>query len=413
MTDRLVRMFALIGPGILVAATGVGAGDLATGTLAGSNLGVVVLWAVIVGAALKFVLTEGLARWQMATGETFVEGATRRLGVALSYLFLLYLVFWSYFVGSALMSACGVAMHAMVPVFDDPSHGKVVFGVLHSAVGVALVLIGGFAVFERVMSVCIGVMFAVVVVTAALVCDDWGGVASGLVVPQIPDAGGEGVQWTVALLGGVGGTVTVLCYGYWIREKGREGAAHVRTCRIDLLVGYAMTAIFGLAMVVIGSTIEIEGKGAGLVVSLADRLEEPLGPVGRWVFLVGAWGAVFSSLLGVWQSVPFLFADLLRLIHVPDSDGVDERGRLYRTVLFLLATVPAVGLFTSFREVQKYYAIVGALFMPLLAAALLYLNGRRKWVGELRNGWLGVAMLVVTLATFLYFGWLEVERRIG
>ena len=60
----------LLGPGILVAATGVGAGDLATGGFAGSKLGPAVLWAVACGALLKYVLTEGLTRWQLATGET-------------------------------------------------------------------------------------------------------------------------------------------------------------------------------------------------------------------------------------------------------------------------------------------------------------------------------------------------------
>jgi len=42
-----------------------------------------------------------------------------------------------------------------------------------------------------------------------------------------------------------------------------------------------------------------------------------VGPAARWAFLVGAWGAVFSSLLGVWQSVPYLFADCWRLIRKP------------------------------------------------------------------------------------------------
>jgi len=33
-----------------------------------------------------------------------------------------------------------------------------------------------------------------------------------------------------------------------------------------------MTALFGIAMVMIGATIEVRGGGAGLLVSLADRL---------------------------------------------------------------------------------------------------------------------------------------------
>jgi hypothetical protein len=70
-----------------------------------------------------------------------------------------------------------------------------------------------------------------------------------------------------------------------------------------------MTALFGIAMVIVGSTVEVTGSGAGLVVALADRLEASLGAGARWTFLAGAWAAVASSLLGVWQSVPYLFAD--------------------------------------------------------------------------------------------------------
>jgi Mn2+/Fe2+ NRAMP family transporter len=64
---------------MLVAATGVGAGDLATGALAGSKLGVAVLWAVLVGAAMKLLLNEGIARWQLTTGKTLLEGAVEHL----------------------------------------------------------------------------------------------------------------------------------------------------------------------------------------------------------------------------------------------------------------------------------------------------------------------------------------------
>ena len=76
MTNRPAKtgILAMLGPGILVAATGVGAGDLATGALAGSNVGVAILWAVVAGAVFKFVLNEGLARWQLATGSTLLEG---------------------------------------------------------------------------------------------------------------------------------------------------------------------------------------------------------------------------------------------------------------------------------------------------------------------------------------------------
>ena len=88
-----IGLLAVIGPGILVAATGVGAADLATASFTGIKLGVAILWAAVVGAFLKFVLNEGLARWQMATGDTLLEGCFRHMGRPFQVLFLIYLVF--------------------------------------------------------------------------------------------------------------------------------------------------------------------------------------------------------------------------------------------------------------------------------------------------------------------------------
>ena len=304
-----------------MAATGVGGGDLATGSIVGSLLGTAVLWAVIVGAFLKFIITEGLARWQLATGQTFLEGVLQHLGSGVIWVFLPYLLLWSFFVGSAQMSACGIALHAIFPVFQ-PEQGKIIFGALSSIVGFALVYKGGYRLFEQVMRVCIGIMFVTVALTAALLWPGFGEVTRGLLVPTIPDLGGLGVTWTVALIGGIGGTLTVLSYGYWMREEGRSSPEDLWICRIDLGAGYAVTAAFGFCMVIVGSNIEIEGQGTELLVSLSEQLAAPLGPVGKWLFLIGAFGAVFSSLLGVWQAVPYLFADCWGLL----SRGVDENG---------------------------------------------------------------------------------------
>jgi len=405
------RTISVIGPGLLVAATGIGAGDLATASFAGSHLGIAVLWAALAGAFLKFVVNEGLARWQLATGTTLLEGVVQHFGRVTGWLFLAYLVFWTFFVASALMSACGVTLHAMIPVFEDARDGKIVFGIIASLTGVALVLRGGYPLFSRVMEICIGLMFITVVITAAILWPGTSEVLSGLLVPSIPEQQG-GLSWTVALMGGIGGTVTVLCYGYWIREVDRTGKDDLRDCRIDLAVAYAVTALFGIAMVIIGSTIEIEGRGAGLLVTLSDRLVENLGTAGRWIFLAGALGAVYSSLLGVWQAVPYLFADLWGILlktdqPVPGAESrVDTRSTAYRGYLAAMALLPMAGLFRGFGEVQKFYAVVGAWFFPFLALALLLLNGRTAWVGrDYRNRPLTVVVLLAVLSFFAWIAW--------
>jgi Mn2+/Fe2+ NRAMP family transporter len=417
VTDGRRRLSVLLGPGLLVAATGVGAGDLATAAFAGSRLGTAVLWAVLWGAFFKFVLNEGLTRWQLATGETLIEGAVRVLGPGVLFGFLAYFLLWSFLVAAALMSAAGVAAHALVPLFDDPVRAKILFGLLQSAAGVSLVAAGGFRLFERVMRVCIGVMVVTVVTTAILLVRNWGEVAAGIALPSLSPGAPGGPGWTVALMGGVGGTVTVLCYGYWIREVGRFGPEELRVCRADLGIGYAVTALFGLAMVVLGSAVEVEGHGATLVVRLGERLGGAIGPAGRVAFLLGAWCAVFSSLLGVWQSVPYLFADLVGLARTRGASGrprVDVRSRAYRVYLISLATIPAIGLGVGFARMQKLYAVTGALFMPLLALALLALNGRTRWVGAgHRNRPLATVVLVGILVFFLAAGWTTVRDVLG
>ncbi len=399
----LLRSF---GPGILVAATGVGAGDLATASFAGSTLGLAILWAAVLGAFLKFVLNEGLTRWQLATGSTLIEGCVERLGRPARWFFLAYLFVWSYFVAAALMGAVGVTCHAIYPLTDSAARDKIIYGVLHSLVAVALVQIGGYKLFERVMSVCIAVMFVVVLVTAVALRPDPIDMIRGLLVPRIPTGG---AVWTIALLGGVGGTVTILCYGYWIREENRTSVEDLTTCRVDLAAGYAATALFGLAMVIIGNSLgELPGGGATLVVEMSQKLKLTFGhagPLARWAFLAGAWGAVFSSLFGVWQSVPYLFADLWRMRGGErHHERVDTSSLPYRGYLYAIAVVPILGMAgTNFRLVQQSYAVVGAAFVPMLAVVLLVLNGRADWVGSrYKNSWLTVLILIGTLLFFLY-----------
>ncbi len=400
--------------GIIVAATGVGAGDLITAGLAGSELGTAILWAALVGSLLKWVLNESLARWQMATGTTLLEGWIQHLGKWVRWLFMIYFVLWSYFVGGALISACGVAGAGFLPI-GDPQTSKIVWGIIHSLVGLFLVWVGGFKGFEYAMSFFIAVMFVAVLLTAVLVAPHWAAVAKGLFVPAFPKTGRA---WLVGVLGGVGGTVTLLSYGYWIREKKRAGWSGVKECRLDLGVGYTLTAFFGAAMIIIGSRVVVTGRGDTVALVLASQLAKVLGPAGKWIFLAGFWGAVYSSLVGVWQGVPYLFADFLYLrrgVVLERHMEVDiTRTPEYKYYLLGLTFVPMTLLWFNLKQVQLIYAIMGALFMPFLAFVLLLLNNRTHLVGaKFKNGPLINLLLIVTLAFFAYVGFSEIAGAVS
>ena len=240
----------IVGPGLVIAATGVGAGDLVAAAVSGSRYGFAVVWVALLGAALKFTLNEGLARWQLATGKTLVEGWVEHLGRWVQYVFLFYLIVWSFVVAGALISACGLAAHALCPVLSVE-----VWGVLHSIVAALLVQAPGKTLID-------------IVTEAAL-------------------PAGSG-RYILGVIGGVGGSVTLLSYGYWIRERGWEGPERMRTVRLDL----AAAVLFG------GPPIE----GSSGVITMAGMLHSVVGPIGHWTFLVGFWGAPADALAAVRQT---------------------------------------------------------------------------------------------------------------
>ncbi len=390
---------ALIGPGLIVAATGVGAGDLIPAARAGAAFGTTILWAIALGAIMKWALSEGLARWQLATDTTLIEGWAAHLPRWANGVFLAFLVLWAFTVGAALTNSCAIAGKAFFP-----ERSLALWGVVHALVALALTWIGSYRLFEGVMKAFIAIMFLVVIVCALLLKPPWHDVLAGLFIPQMP---GEGTATILALIGGVGGSVTLLSYGYWLREKRWSGQAVRRRVWLDLTAAYAATALFGIGLAIIASCLENPlNEGTNPALQLAGALEEALGPVGKWAFLFGFWAAVFSSMVGVWQGVPYLFADILASWRrQPDKalETVSTRSWTYRGFLLFLALAPLVTLWVERPQaIVLAYAVTGAFFLPYLAATLLYLNNRRSLVGDWRNGWRVNALLLFTLA---FFGW--------
>lgn len=386
-----------IGPGIVLAATGLGAGDLIAASVAGARFGYALLWAALLGAVLKFTLNEGLARWQLVTGTTLLEGWKRRLPRFVSWYFILYLLLWTFVVAGALMAACGLAVHALFPTVDVKIAGGV-----QSLLAAALVLFGRYRWLEQTMKIFILLMFVLVLYCAWQLFPGWDILLAGMLVPRIPD----GSLWfLLGVVGGVGGSVTLLSYGYWIAERGWKQPGNLGMVRLDLLIAYAMTALFAVAVMVVSAGVRPEVmQGADMVLSVADHLGLVVGEVGRWFFLVGFWAAVFSSMLGVWQGVPYLFCDFVRKAEAgapPVCNTHGMRDPLYRVYLAGMSLLPMVLL--SFGKpvwLVVVYAVVGAMFMPLLAALLLYMNNRSGWMRDYTNSLWSNAALLLALGLF-------------
>jgi Mn2+/Fe2+ NRAMP family transporter len=381
------RALLVGGPALVAAATGIGVGDLVTTAIAGSKIGLVAIWAVIVGVILKYVLNEGVARWQLATGTTLVEGIQNKLGNPFRYALLVYMVIWSFYAGGALLSACGLAAHAIAPFLSTRA-----WGIIHGVLCVGIILGGTFKVFENVMKCFVGFMVALFLL--CVICL----IPSKAAMPEVPVNITGNFRFLLALLGGVGGSVTMVSYGYWIREHKWMDESRMGRVRADLLVTYLVTTLVCVCSVILasktllGSGEKLHGMEAGI--QLAQQLQTFLGDWGFYAYAVGFWGAATSSLLGTLQSVPHLFTNLLGT----------KKGNGYRPFVIYVGLVPLALLFVKEPiTVILFFAAVASLFVPILATVLLIMNSRTKWVGqELRNSLFVNSLLLFSIGLFGY-----------
>jgi Mn2+/Fe2+ NRAMP family transporter len=246
----------------------------------------------------------------------------------------------------------------------------------------------------------------------------------------------------LGLIGGVGGTITMAAYGYWMIAKGWKGTGWLSMMRLDNAVGYVMTGIFVIAMLIVGAEIlrgqDLTASDSGLLV-LGTELGAAYGDWARVLFLVGFLSVTTSSLLGVWNGVSLLFTDWTRTIRLPhgrraelgvergdDPDApvtatatgyvatVAERSLPFRGYLLWLTLPPMVLLFLDRPfALTLVYGVLGAAFMPFLGITLMLLLNSRRIAPEGRSGWLSNAVLTAASGLFVVLLVVDLVTRFG
>jgi len=385
MTKINMFKLKLIGPGIVLAAAGVGAGDIITSGVAGASFGLTLLWALLIGGIFKYYLNEGMARYQLATGKTFMEGYTNKF-IGFNYYFIVYLIIWSFIVGGALLSGIGIVTNAVFPIFSME-----VWGIICGLLVLSFCITGTYKKFELVMKCFALLMFVCFLYSAISVFPSLIPFLKGLFIPIIPSEGGffDTSFKVLALLGGVGGTVTIMAYSYWIKEKGVTTVEDLPTIKLDLILGYIITVLFGICVLIVAAVILhptggiIAGKKG--IILLAQSLGEILGPFGFWVFIIGFWAAIFSSLCSFYQAIPYLFCDAIRLTSNKKREVINTKSWTYKGYMLYCVFPPMILLFLKKPVfLIMSYSVLGAFFMPFLALMLLIVNNE-KVLGEYKN----------------------------
>lgn len=442
----LLKAMTKIGPGLILAASIVGTGELIATTALGAKQGFVLLWLILVSCVIKVFVQVEMGRYAITRGKTSLGAIDTlpgpRLGTSwLAWLWLLMMLATN----GQLAAMEGLVGEAAVMVFHGDDVIKAqgytdsvpFWATMTCFAAIALLLSGGYKRLEKITTVLVALVTLVTVLGAMRLPMSFGQVASGLRF-SLP-SGGEGLFLAFATFGITGvGASELFAYPYWCIEKGyaraagprsdnddwaRRARGWVRVMQLDAWFSMIVFTLATVAFYFMGAAalngklttgaIGLEDlKGANMIRTLAHMYVEVLGAWARPFFLLGAWAILFKTLYVATAANSRMTADFLRL-----GGFLPDRGSLgrERTVKVFCVIYPLLSLaiFLAFREPLQLIAIGGAaqgLMLPLIAGATLYLRYRdadpRVGPSKLSDILSWLAFLgIASVASYTIYGW--------
>ncbi|HLU56043.1 MAG TPA: Nramp family divalent metal transporter [Pseudonocardia sp.] len=424
-----VRFF---GPGLIVSASIVGAGELITATALGAQAGFVLLWLVIFSTLVKVAVQVELARYSIVTGLGGMEGFTRvppRVG-NIGWVFVL----WALLAISKLVQTGGLigglaaALSIMLPLGSAPLEptSLTIWAVIVTALAVVTLYSNRYGLIEKV-AVFLTMVFVVVTVVIALglPMTDYaysaGDLASGLSF-SLP-VGAIGVAIAMFGLTGVGAE-EITAYTYWCLEKGyarwsgpNDGSAEYRrrargwiaVMQKDAMASWVVYTLATMSFYVMGAAVlhpqGLVPQGNDMILVLSETYASVMGDWSRYLYLVGAVAALGST---IWAAVPSWsrsWANALSIVGVFDWADARRRNGWMR---FFIVALPVLWLATYLWIASPFIMILiggvaGGIFLAAVAVAAWYL--RYRYVEpELRGGWFASIALGVSAVAILLLG---------
>ncbi len=410
-----------IGPGIVLAGTIVGSGELLLTTGLGAKHGFVFLWLILFSCVIKVFVQVELGRYAISSGKPTL-GALQEIrifgmpGTWLLWWWFVMLLCTVFQLGG-MTGSIGQALNLAFPQFADgcaaiaakisPSaaayfHERREFpwAIVICLVTVALIYRGSYRRIEWLTTVIVVSVTVITVVAAASLGATefpvrWEAVKEGLALRIPPD----GIADAFAVFGitGVGAT-ELFYYPYWCLEKGyaryvgysdgsaeweRRAKGWIRVLYLDAWVSMVVFTISTVAFYMMGAAVlhpqGLVPKGSVLIDTLAQMYVAPFGQWARVVFLIGAGAVLFKTLYLSCAGNSRLTVDFLNLIGVTKVTTAEARARfIQRFCLFFPALALAFYIFARDPQLMvKIGGIAQAATLPMIAFATIYFRYRR------------------------------------
>ena len=411
------RILRRIGPGMILAASIVGSGELIATTRLGAQVGYVALWVIIVSCLLKPALQAELGRHSVATGTTGLEGFDAVPGPRwkvnwIVWMFALMILTTRFQIG-AMFRGVGQALNLIFPAVPVE-----VWIVALLALTLVLLLGGGYERVEGLAMLKVGFFTMLTALAAVLLMRrpefQWSAVVEGFRF-QIPD---EGLNTAIAVFGITGvGASELLMYPYWCVEKGyarftgkREATAGWRSramgwihvMHVDILASMAIYTVATGAFFLLGAGVLQDNvpEASQLIPRLSMMYTETLGEWSLWLFYPGAIATLYGTIFAATAAESRVLADMCRLLGLFRADDYAARVRWRKRLVWILASLGAV-LGLVFRRPGMMVDIGGtaqSLMLPVIAIGALYMRYRRLPREVFPKYWITIGLWVAAVA---------------
>ena len=351
------------GPGIVVALTALGAGDLVDSSVAGSHYGYDLMWVLAVAVLIRFVIVNIMARIDLCNNEgmTLIEGFGK-LNKYYPYLFVVAGILMGHLQNSYMIKGAAESLRNMFGFGITWVWAIVV-------VGVSLFTLGKnvYNTLENVMKVLLGTMTLGFIGLAIGTKPDVGAMIKGTLGFGMPE--GTGIFGLailfMSLIGAVAGFLTNFLYPRFIRSKGWVGPSYKRLQRNDLLFGLGMMVLINLAIWVVGAQLlRPQGIEVKDLADISKALSSSFGGIGSVIFYLGVFGALWSSILGIAVGFTSIVLENLAIIKGEPriADGKYENHPYYKPIVLFILITPVIW---SLPGMPSFVALVTTILQEL------------------------------------------------
>ena len=379
LTNKLLLVFAALGPGLIAANAGNDAGGIATYASVGAKYGYDLLWMMVVITVSLIVVQEMAARMGAVTGKGLAELIREQYGVRWSAFATIAVLIAnlgiciSEFVGiGAALSLAHVPKYASVPI---------------AALLVWLLLVrGSYKVAERIF-VLMTIPFFAYPIAAILAKPHWGHVGHAIIVPQVQLNSG----YLFLFIATAGTTITPFMQLYVqsaVVEKG-VGPAELNAERAEVVSGSIFANLIAMFIIIAtGATLFVHGHyNVNSAADAAKALAPFAGRYAEVLFAVGLLGASLLAAAILPVTAAYVIAETFGF-----EKGIKHRPReapVFVGVITALiaigtivAIIPGIPVITLLVGVQ----VVNGVLLPITLFFVWRLASNRKLMGDYANG---------------------------